>query len=79
MLASGSVDGTVILWNVASHEQIGLPLPGGVGAIQSVGFSPDGRMLAVSGPQETTIWNMRTMPPQPLIKPARKFLRTVRV
>ena len=65
-LASSSIDGTVILWDVASHKQIGSPLPGGIGPIQSLGFSPDGRMLALAAFGKTVIWDMRTTPPRPL-------------
>lgn len=68
MLATGGTDGTVILWNVASRRQIGPPLPGGVGAIQRVAFSPDGSMLGMSGSVKTSIWDVRTTPPQPVDK-----------
>jgi len=60
LLATGSVDGTVILWNGQSHKQIGMPLPGGIGEIGGLGFSPDSKLLALAGFGRTVIWDMQT-------------------
>ncbi len=48
LLASASNDGTVRLWSVAQHRQIGRPLrPGGKNdAVLAVAFSPDGLTVA---------------------------------
>ena len=48
-LASGSLDGTVRLWDVtdpAHPRPLGQPLTGRRAAVDSVAFSPDGRTLA---------------------------------
>ena len=58
-LASGSVDNTIILWDVATHQAIGQPLTGHTDYVNSVTFSPDGKTLA-SGSADSTIilWSL---------------------
>jgi WD40 repeat protein len=46
--ATGSVDGTVQLWDVASRKPMGAPLKG-TGIVNSVAFSPNSEMLASGG------------------------------
>jgi len=60
-LASGGLDGTVRLWDVAdpAHpQQLGQPLASGV-ALDSVAFSGDGHTLASGGDDGTTrLWDL---------------------
>ncbi len=53
LLASGSTDKTIKLWDVATHE-LKQTLRGHENYVESVSFSPDGRLLA-SGSADTTI------------------------
>jgi WD40 repeat protein len=48
-LASGSMDGTIRLWDVNQHRQIGTPLTRHTGRINSIAYSRDGNWLATSG------------------------------
>ena len=47
-LASGSKDGTVRLWDVATWQEL-ISLEAQRSGVQVIAFSPDGRMLASSG------------------------------
>ena len=58
LLASGSDDGAIILWEVSSHKQIGR-LTGHLGNVTSVSFSADGTKLASGSTDRTVIlWNV---------------------
>ena len=46
VLASGGADGTLRLWNVATHQPLGDPISDHTGDVYSVAFSPDGKVLA---------------------------------
>jgi len=50
ILATGSGDGTVRLWDVATHQQIGVPLGNFSPAnlFESVAFSPNGKIVAAA-------------------------------
>ena len=52
-LVSGSDDGSLRLWSVATGTAVGDPLLGHAEAVRSVAFSPDGRFVvsaATTGP-----------------------------
>lgn len=53
-LASGSTDGTIILWHVATRQRLGEPFAVDGGTVSSAVFSPDGEILA-SGSTAGTI------------------------
>jgi WD40 repeat protein len=58
LLASGSADETIKLWDVATGREV-RTLEGHTGYVESVAFSPDGKLLA-SGSWDGTIklWNV---------------------
>ncbi|MFQ5595340.1 MAG: WD40 repeat domain-containing protein, partial [Anaerolineae bacterium] len=53
-LASGSKDGTIVLWDMAARRPLGEPLRGHEASVRSLAFSPDGQTLA-SGGEDTAI------------------------
>jgi WD40 repeat protein len=73
-MATASLDGTTILWDVtdpAAPRPLGSPLTGHTGWVNAVAFAPDGRMLATASFDGTTIlWDL-TDPaaPRPLGSP----------
>ena len=76
VLASGSDDGTIRLWDVSTEQPIGEPLRGHDRRVTSVAFSPDGSLLA-SGSWDVTIrlWDVSTG--QPIGEPLRGSEDTV--
>lgn len=59
-IASGSVDGTIRLWNVADGRSLA-ELPGHLESVEAVAFSPDGQTLASVNPGiEVTFWHLPT-------------------
>ncbi|WP_194908954.1 nSTAND1 domain-containing NTPase [Catenulispora rubra] len=62
MLATGSHDGTVRLWNVATAQPIGRPLIN-TNQYTLMAFSPDSQTLAVAGRDGIRVWNVATQQP----------------
>ncbi len=64
ILASGSWDKTIVLWDAVTHKRIGLPLTGHTHRVMSVAFSSDGKMLASAGYDHTImLWDVATRKP----------------
>jgi WD40 repeat protein len=61
LLASGSQDGTIIIWDTDTNQSVGKPLAGHTDWVTTVAFSPDGHLLA-SGSRDATIiiWDVET-------------------
>ncbi len=60
-LATPSADGTVRLWNVRTHSQIGEPFRGHTDQVLSAAFSPDGKTLATSSADGAVrLWDVAT-------------------
>ena len=59
LLASGGVDQTIRLWDVASGQAIGTPLSAHHAAITHLAFSQDGKWLAsAAGEEAIREWDM---------------------
>jgi WD domain, G-beta repeat len=64
-LATGSGDGTVRLWDVATDRQIGAALAGHTGPVSSAAFSPNGKTLVTvsanfGGDGTVRLWDVAT-------------------
>ena len=63
-LASGSEDNTIIVWDLANSQKVGLPLTGHTDRVTSLGFSSDGRSLASGGADgKLILWDVATGQP----------------
>ena len=66
LLASGSLDHSVVVWELGSRQPVGrIEVPGDQ-QIRSLAFSEDGKLLAVGTTQSITLWdvtNRRTLDP----------------
>jgi WD40 repeat protein len=62
-LATGTVSGTVQLWNAISGKQVAGPLPVTAGPVLSIVFDPGGRRFATTGGQDGTakLWSTSTL------------------
>lgn len=71
LIASGSNDGTVQLWDAQTGEIVGQPLRNHQGQVNAVAFSPNGKLLASGSADETVhVWHvssLQTLPFAPLI------------
>ena len=69
---SGSVDGSVLLWDVSTTTPIATSVPTNGNGIESVAYSPDGLLAASAGQdQQVSLWNAVTGEPvgDPLLGP----------
>jgi WD40 repeat protein len=56
-LISGSADGTIRIWYLATGEQLGVLTNDSAGSVMSVAISPDGQLIAGGGADSTVkIW-----------------------
>jgi WD40 repeat protein/transcriptional regulator with XRE-family HTH domain len=63
-VAGGSADDTVRLWDVATHQQIGISLIGQGAEVDSMAFSPDGKTLAAASTEGTIqLWDVAAQRP----------------
>ncbi|XP_065199529.1 WD repeat, SAM and U-box domain-containing protein 1-like [Planococcus citri] len=61
LLASCSVDGTTVLWNITEYSQIGA-VHNVEGGVKCCKFSPDSRLLATAGDNEVVcIWGVKDL------------------
>ncbi|MFG3552596.1 WD40 repeat domain-containing protein [Streptomyces sp. NPDC047725] len=61
LLAAGSHDGTVRLWDTTTRTPLGQPLTGHNGLVYTVAFSPDGSLLATGSHDGTVrLWDTTT-------------------
>ncbi len=61
LLAVGTEDGKVMLWDTRNGSPVGSPIQVATGAVNPISFSPDGRLFAASSADQTaTLWDLRS-------------------
>ena len=62
-LATGTLNGTVQLWNPVSGDQVAGPLPVTSGPVSSIAFDPGGPRFATTGGQDgaVKVWSSATL------------------
>ena len=59
ILASGSRDGTIVLWDMVYLEQIGSPLVGHAGWVETLAFTPtENILISGGGDQKIILWDV---------------------
>ena len=58
IIATGSRDGTLRLWDATTHAQVARLVPDGGKAVGKVVFSPGGGLLATGEPYGVLLWNV---------------------
>ena len=59
VLATGSSDREVIVWDITSRKPLGEPLRGHSAEVASIAFSPDGKTLATGGwDKSVLLWDI---------------------
>ncbi len=65
VVASGDLDGQILLWDVGRRRRLGAPLEGHTDAVLSLAWSPGGRRLVSTGrDRRMLLWDLAEDPPR---------------